>query len=57
MEAEHQPGTMEQWYERAIVLYWNWRESRREEERLKGRREQEGQLQDNRSRDRQCHDH
>ena len=35
MEAEHQPGTMEQWYERIIALDWNWRESRREEERLR----------------------
>ena len=36
MEAEHQPETVEQWYERAIALDQNWRESRREEERLRG---------------------
>ena len=36
IEAEHQPGTMEQWYERATALDWNWRKRRREEERLKG---------------------
>ena len=42
MEAEYRPGTIEQWYNRATALDWNWRESRREEERLKGRRELEG---------------
>jgi len=42
MKAEHQPGTMEQWYERATALDRNWRESRREEERLRGQREQRG---------------
>jgi len=42
IEAEHQPGTAEQWYDRAIALNRNWRESRREEERLRGQREQEG---------------
>ena len=36
MEAEYQPGTMEQWYERATTLDQNWRESRRKEERLRG---------------------
>jgi len=35
MEAEHQLGTVEQWYDRAIALDRNWRESRREEERLR----------------------
>jgi len=40
MEVEHQPGTMEQWYERATTLDWNWRESRKEEERLREQREQ-----------------
>jgi len=39
MEAENQPGSIEQWYRRAMALDRNWRESRREEEKLKGRRE------------------
>jgi len=39
MEAEHQLGTIEQWYDRATALDCNWRKSRREEERLKRRRE------------------
>jgi len=32
MEAENQPGSIEQWFKRAIALDRNWRESRREEE-------------------------
>jgi len=36
IEAKHQPGTVEQWYDRAITLDRNWKESRREEERLRG---------------------
>jgi len=35
MEAENQPSSIEQWFKRAIVLNRNWKESRREEERLK----------------------
>ena len=35
MEVEHQPRTIEQWYDRVIALDQNWRESRREEERLR----------------------
>jgi len=42
MEAKNQPGSIEQWYKRATALDGNWRESRREEEKLKGRREQTG---------------
>jgi len=42
MEAENQPGSIEQWYKRAMALDRNWRESRREEEKLKGQREQTG---------------
>ena len=42
MKAENQPGSIEQWFRRAIALDRNWRESRREEERLKGRKEQGG---------------
>jgi len=44
MEAENQPGSIEQWFKRAITLDHNWRESRREEERLKGRKETNGAL-------------
>ena len=36
MEAENQPGSIEQWFRRAMALDQNWRESRREKERLKG---------------------
>ena len=35
MEAENPPISIEQWYRRATALDRNWRESRREEERLK----------------------
>ena len=36
MEAENQPGSIEQWFKRAMALDQNWRESRKKEERLKG---------------------
>ena len=39
MEAENQPGSIKQWYRRATALDRNWRESRREEERLRGKKE------------------
>ena len=42
MEAENLPTSIEQWYRRATALDRNWRESRKEEERLKGRKEEEG---------------
>jgi len=35
MEVENPPTSIEQWYRRAIALDRNWRESRREEERLR----------------------
>jgi len=35
MEAENQPGSIEQWFRRAMALNRNWRESKREEERLR----------------------
>ena len=35
MEAENPLISIEQWYRRAMALDRNWRESRREEERLK----------------------
>ena len=40
MEAENPPASIEQWYRRATALDRNWRESRREEERLRGKKEQ-----------------
>jgi len=40
MEAENQPGSIEQWYRRATALDRNWRESRREEERMREKKEQ-----------------
>ena len=43
MEAENPPASIEQWYRRAMVLDKNWRESRREEERMRGKKEQEGE--------------
>ena len=42
MEAENPPVSIEQWYRRATALDRNWRESRREEERLSGRKEATG---------------
>ena len=35
MEAENPPASIEQWYRRVTALDRNWRESRREEERLR----------------------
>jgi len=42
MEAENQLGLIEQWFKRAMALDRNWRESRREEERLKGQQVESG---------------
>ena len=39
MEAETQPSSIEQWFKRTIALDRNYRESRREEKRLKGKKE------------------
>ena len=39
MEAENPPTSIEQWYRRATALDRNWRESRKEEERIRGREE------------------
>ena len=40
MEAENSPASIEQWYKRAMALDRNWRESRRKEERLRGKKKQ-----------------
>jgi len=42
MEAENQPVSIKQWYKRAMALDRNWRESKRKEERLRGKKEIEG---------------
>jgi len=42
MKAENQPTTIENWFKRAIALDCNWRESRREEERLRGKKDNNG---------------
>ena len=42
MEAENLPTFIEQWYQRATALDRNWRESRREEERLRKKKVGEG---------------
>jgi len=42
MEAENPPTSIEQWYKRATALDRNWRESKREEERLRGKKEVTG---------------
>jgi len=42
IEAEIPPASIEQWYRRAMALDRNWRESRREEERLRGKKEVAG---------------
>jgi len=39
METENQPGFIEHWFNKAIVLNRNWKENRREEERLRGKKE------------------
>ena len=39
MEAENLPASIEQWYQRATALDRNWRESRREEKRLRKKEE------------------
>jgi len=39
MEAENQLASIEQWYKKATALNRNWRESRQEEERLRGKKE------------------
>ena len=44
MEAENQPGSIEQWFKRAIALDKNWRESKREEQRLRGKKKNNGAL-------------
>jgi len=42
METENPPTSIENWYRRATALDRNWRESRREEERLRGKKETMG---------------
>jgi len=39
MESENPPTSIELWYRRATALDRNWRESRREKERLQGKKE------------------
>ena len=39
METENQLGSIEQWFRRATALNRNWRESRREEKRLREKKE------------------
>ena len=48
MEAENPPASIEQWYRRATALDRNWRESRKEEERLR-KKEIGGQKQEKQS--------
>ena len=42
MEVENPPASIKQWYKRAMALERNWRESRKEEERLRGKKEMIG---------------
>ena len=49
MEMENPPSFIEQWYRRAMALNRNWRESRREEERLRKKEVGEGQKQERQS--------
>jgi len=42
MEVENLPVFIKQWYKRATALNRNWRESRREEERLREKKEMMG---------------
>jgi len=41
MKSEQQPSSIEQWYDRTITLDRNWRERRREREKLRGQRNNE----------------
>jgi len=43
MEVESLPASIEQWYRRAMALDRNWRESRREEKRLREKKETGGE--------------
>ena len=45
IEAENPPASIEQWYKRATALNMNWRKSKREEERLRGKKEIGGGVQ------------
>ena len=38
IETENQPGSIEQWFRRATALDRNWKESRKEEEGLRGKK-------------------
>ena len=49
MEVENPLSSIEQWYRRATALNRNWRESRREEERLRKKEVGEGQKQERQS--------
>jgi len=42
IEAENSLTSIEQWYKRAMALDRNWRESKREEEKLRGKKEAMG---------------
>ena len=42
MEVENQLGSIEQWFRRATALDRNWRESRREKKRLRGKKVKRG---------------
>ena len=42
MEVENPLASIEQWYKRTTALDQNWRESRREEERIRGKKEAVG---------------
>jgi len=42
IKAENLPTSIEQWYRRTMTLDRNWRESRREEERLRGKKKAAG---------------
>jgi len=46
MEVENPSSSIEQWYRRAMALDRNWRESRREEEKLRKNEVGEGQKQE-----------
>ena len=45
MEAENQLASIKQWYKRVMALNRNWRENKRKEKRLRGKKEIEGGMQ------------
>ena len=44
MEVENPPASIKQWYKRVTALDRNWRKSKKEEERLRGKKKTMGSV-------------